>query len=71
MVKTQIVFFMLIKRNNLDTKDKACLHLGHIFQHPTSHPTTKSTQDAMVNVLKQNLLPLLGGKYGKPTLQST
>jgi len=42
----------------------------HILQHPTSRPTTRSTQDTMVNAPKKNLLPLPEGKYCKSTKKS-
>jgi len=60
-----------MKPTNLDIKDSACLHVVHIFQHATSHPTTRSTQDTMVNATKKNILPLPAGKYGKSTTKST
>ena len=60
-----------MKPTNLDMKDAACLHVVHILQHPTSRPTTRSTQDAMVNPPKKNLSPLLAGKYGKLMKKST
>ena len=56
---------------NLDINDAACLHVVHILQHPTSRPTTRSTQDRMVNDLKKNLYPLPAGKYGKTTKRSS
>ena len=56
---------------NLDIKDSACLHVVHILQHPTSHQTTRSTQDTMVNAPNRNLSPLPAGKYGKSTNKST
>jgi hypothetical protein len=59
------------KRTNLDIKDAACLHIVHNLQHPISRPTTKSTQTAMVNAPKNNFSPLLAGRYGKLTKQST
>ena len=60
-----------MKPTNLDIKDAACLHVVHILQHPISRPTTRSTQHTMVNVPKKDLWPLLAGKYGKSTKQST
>jgi len=59
-----------MKHTNLDIKDAACLYVVHILQHPTSRPSTKSTQNAMVNALKKNLSPLPAGKYGKSTPRS-
>ena len=59
------------KHTNLDIKDSACLHIVHILQHPTSRPTTKSTQTAMVNAPKKNFLPLPVGRYGKSTMWFT
>jgi len=53
------------KRTNLDINDAACLHIVHILQHPTSHPTTKSMQTTKVNAPKKIFLPLPAGKYGK------
>jgi len=52
-------------------KDAACLHVVHILQHPTCRPTTRSTQDTMVNAPKKNLSPLPAGKYGKSTKKYT
>jgi len=63
--------FKLIKRTNLDIKDTACLHEVHMLQHQTSCPTTKSTQNTIVNTPKANISPLLEGKYGKLTTRST
>jgi len=57
----------MINPTNLDMKYAACLHVVNILQHPTSPPTTRSTQDAMVNALKKNLPPLSAGKYGNST----
>jgi len=62
---------MLIKHTNLDITDAACLHVVYILQHPTSHPTTRSTQEAMVNAPKMFLSPLQAAKYGISTKQST
>jgi len=59
------------KRTNLDIKDAACLHIVHNLQHPTSCPTTKSTQTTMVNAPKKNFSPLPVGRYSKSTQQST
>jgi hypothetical protein len=63
--------FKMSKRTNLDIKDAACLHIVHKLQHPTSCPTTKSTQTTMVNDPKKNVSPLLAGRYGKSTKRST
>jgi hypothetical protein len=41
------------------------------LQHPTSHPTIRSTQDTTINAQRNNLLPLLAGKYGKSTKHPT
>jgi len=59
--------FKSIEHTNLDIKDAAFLYVVQIMQHPTSRPSTKSTHNTMVNVLKKNLLPLLAGKYGTLT----
>jgi len=59
------------KCTNLDIEDAACLQVVHILQHPTSCPTTKSTQNTMVNVPQKNILALLVGDYGKSTKRST
>jgi len=48
-----------------------CLHVVHILQHPTCHPTTRSTQYTMVNAPKKNPSPLPAGKYGKSMNHST
>jgi hypothetical protein len=63
--------FQLIKPTNLDIQDTACLPVVHIFQHPTSRSTTRSTYHTIVNTAKRNLSPLPAGKYGKLTKQST
>jgi len=60
-----------MKPTNLDMNDGACLHVVHILQHPTSRPTTRSTQDTMVNDPKKNHLPLPARKYGTLTKKST
>jgi len=60
-----------MKPTNLDIKDSACLHVVHILKHPTSCPTTRSTQNTPVNALKKNLSPLPSGKYSKSTEKST
>jgi hypothetical protein len=59
------------KRTNLDIKDEACLHIVHNLQHPTSRPTTKSTQTTKVNGAKKNVLPLPADRYGISTKRST
>jgi len=59
------------KCTNLDIKDAACLHIVHNLQHPTSRPTTKSTQTTIFNASKQNIWPLLAGRYGKTRKRST
>jgi len=61
----------MIKCTNLDIKDAACLHIFHILQNPTSRPTRKSTQTAMVNAPKKKISPLPGGKYGNSIEWST
>jgi len=58
-------------RTNLDIKNAACLNIVHILQHPTSPPTTKSTQSTVVKAVKKSFLQLPAGKYGKSTKQST
>jgi len=63
--------FKMSKHTNLDIKDTACLHIVHNLQHPTSRPTTNSTQTTMVNAPKKNFLPLPAGRYGKSTKRST
>jgi len=63
--------FKMSKHTNLDMKDEACLHIVHILQHLTSHPTTKSRQTTRVNALKKNFSPLLVGKYSESTKHST
>jgi len=50
---------------NLLIKDAACHQIVHILQHPTSRPTTKSTQTTNVNARKNNIWPLPAGRYGK------
>jgi len=57
----------LIKRTNLDIKDKDFLNGAYILQHSTSHATTKSTQAAMVNALRKNFSLLPAGKDSKST----
>jgi len=59
------------KCTNYDIKDAASLHIVHNLQHPTSRPTTKSTQTTMVNAPKKNFLSLPAGRYGKSTKRST
>jgi len=68
---TDFALFELIKRTNLDKMDSACLPVVHILQHPTSHRTTRSTHDTLVNAPKKNFSPLLAGKEGKSTKKST
>jgi len=63
--------FKSIKSTNLDIKDAACLYLVHTLQHPSSRPSTKSTQNTMVNLPKKILSPLPAGKYGKSMKRST
>jgi len=63
--------FLSMKHTNLDLQDAAYIHVVHILQHPTSHPTTMSTHDTMVNAPKKNISPLPAGKYGKSTKQPT
>jgi len=63
--------FKLIKCTNLDIQDSACLHVVHILQHPTSRPTTRSTQNTMVNARRKNFSPPPAGKYRKSTEKST
>jgi len=59
------------KHTNLDIKDAACLHIVHNLQHPTSRPTTKSTQTTLVNAPKQISSPHPLGRYGKSTKRSS
>jgi len=61
----------MIKCTNLDVKHAACLHIVLISQHPTSRPTTKSTQTAMVNAPKDDFWPLAARYYGKSTMPFT
>jgi len=63
--------FKLIKPTNVDIKDAACLYMVYIWQHPTSRPTTRSTQEPMGNALKKNLSPLPVGNYSKSTKKFT
>jgi len=63
--------FKFIQCTNYDIKDTACLHVVHFLQPPTSRPTTKSTQDTLVNAPRKNLSPLLAGKFSKLTLHPT
>jgi len=42
-----------------------------MLQHPTSCPTTKSTETTMVNAAKKNFSPLPASKYSKSTNHST
>jgi uncharacterized protein with WD repeat len=62
---------MMSKCTNFDIKDAACLHIVHNLQHPTSHPTTKSTELTMVNAPKKDFSPLPAGRYGKSRKWST
>ena len=59
--------FRMSKRTNLQIKDAPCLHFVHFLQHPTSRPTTMSTQTTMVNALEKNFSPLPEGRYRKST----
>jgi len=63
--------FKMIKCTNFNIKDAACLHIVHILQHPSSHPTTKSTQTTIINALKKNSSRLPGGQYGTSRNRST
>jgi len=63
--------FKSIKRTNCDIKDPACCHVVHILPQPTSHESTLSTQNTMVNALKMKDLPLCAGTYGNSTKRST
>jgi hypothetical protein len=63
--------FQMSKRNNLDIKDAACLHIVHNLQHPTSRLTTKSMQTTMVNAPKKNFSQLRAGRNSKSTKRST
>jgi hypothetical protein len=63
--------FKMSKRTNLDVKDAACLHIVHNLQHPTSHPTIKSTQTTLINAPKKIFSRLLAGSYGKSRMRST
>jgi len=69
--KADFALFNLNKPTNLDIKDAAYLHVVHILQHPTSRPTTRSTQDTMVNAPKKKLSPDPVRTYVKSTNQST
>jgi hypothetical protein len=62
---TDFTLFLLINGMNLDIKDSACLYVIHRLQHPTSHLTTRSTNDTMVNVPKKHFSLLPAPKYGK------
>jgi hypothetical protein len=59
------------KRTNLDINDVACLHIVNNLEHPTSCPTTKSTQTSIVNAPKQHISHFLAGRYGKLAKWST
>ena len=50
---SDFALFKLIKATNLDINAAGCLHVVHILQHPTSRPTTRSTEDTMVNAPKR------------------
>jgi len=63
--------FTWIKLTNLDIKDAACHYVIHILQHPTSRPSTKSTDNTLVNAPKKNLSPLPAVKYCKSTKHPT
>jgi hypothetical protein len=52
-------------------KDAACLRIVHVLQHPTSGPTSQSTQHMMVNAMKTNFSRLPAGKFGKSTKRWT
>jgi len=68
---TDDALFKSIKYTNFMIKDAAFLHVVHIMQHPTSRPSTLSTQNTMVNAPKKNLSLLPAGKYGKSMKRST
>jgi len=59
------------KRTNIDIDDATCLHIVHNLQHPTSRPTTNSTQTIIANATKKNLSPFPAGRYGKSSKRST
>jgi hypothetical protein len=61
----------LIQPSNLDMNDAVCLHVVHVLQHPTSRPTTRSTQNTIVNAAKMNRMPLPAGKNIKSMKHST
>ena len=63
----EIGWILLIKHTNGDIKDAACLHIVHILQHSTSHPSKQWTQTTMVNPPKSIFWPHLVGKYGIST----
>jgi len=63
--------FKMSKCTNHDTKDAACLHIVHNLQHPTSRPTTKSTQPTMVYPPGEDFSPLPVGKDGQYTMWCT
>jgi len=69
--KADFALFKVIKHTNLDINEAACLHIVHILQHQTSHPTTKSPQTAMVNALNKNFSPVPVGQDCKSTKWST
>jgi hypothetical protein len=66
-----ICLFQFIKRTNHDINGVAYLHVVHILQHPTSRPTTKSTETTMVNDLKRNCSPVPSGNYSNSTNRAT
>jgi len=68
---THFALFKLIKHTNFNLKDAACLLVGHILQHRTSRPSTKWTQNTMVNEPKKHLSPLPAGKHCKSTQDFT
>jgi len=68
---SDFALFQTMKPTNLDIKDAACLYVVHILQHPTCCPTTRSTQDTMVNAPNIMLSPIPAGQYGKSTKKST
>jgi len=69
--KAYFALVKMIKRTNLGINDAACLEIVHIFQHPTSRPTTRSTQTTMVDAPKQNFSLLPAGKHGILTKRFT
>jgi len=69
--KVDFATFELIKRMHLGIKDSAGQRVVHTLQHSTSHPTTRSTHDTMVQAPNKNCVSLSVGKYGKSTKKST